>query len=221
MPKNLSRHLVSSSSSPRRRWPSEEARAVLERLRASGLSVREFAAVENLAVQRLYRWRAHLGSTSSGNGEFVEIKPAAFRVIEVVLRSGEMLRVPRDFDEETLRRLGALARAVRRRRWGHGRGRGACCVDRASTLGQLDRRALLAHELLVDDVDDHGRCRPPVKDRPPFGPNELEGIEPFSLHLGRDDLKLYPRQVCRRRLAFGFSPRVLRDQLDRSLTRLD
>ena len=105
MRKTLSRGAVSSSPSVRRRWRSEDARAVLERLRSSGLSVREFAALEKLDVQRLYRWRALLGSTTSGRNTFVEIKPTALPVIEVVLRSGDTLRVPRGFDEDTVRRL--------------------------------------------------------------------------------------------------------------------
>jgi hypothetical protein len=105
MPRSFSRGLVPGSFPIRQRWRAEDARVILGRLEASGLSVRQFAARENLEVQRLYRWRAQLDSTTARGAAFVEIKPMAVAIIEVVLRSGDTLRVPRDFDEETLRRL--------------------------------------------------------------------------------------------------------------------
>jgi len=105
MPRALSRGLVPSGFPGRQRWRAEDARAVLERLESSGLSVRRFAARENLKVQRLYHWRAQLGSTARRGPAFVEIKSMVTATIEVVLRSGHVLRVPSGFDEETLRRL--------------------------------------------------------------------------------------------------------------------
>jgi hypothetical protein len=108
MPRSLSRGLVPSSFPMRQRWRAEDARVVLGRLEASGLSVRQFAARENLEVQRLYRWRAQLGSATTRGAAFVEINPLPVAMIEVVLRSGDSLRVPKGFDEETLRRLLAI-----------------------------------------------------------------------------------------------------------------
>jgi len=90
----------------RRRWSAEEARTVLKRLDASGLSVREFAARHGLDAQRLYRWRAQLAMASSAPAPaFIEIKPAAGAAIEVVLRSGHVVRVRDGFGEEALRRV--------------------------------------------------------------------------------------------------------------------
>jgi hypothetical protein len=53
---------------------------------------------------RLYRWRARLAGPSKAPA-FVEIKSTAVPTIEVVLRTGHVVRVPNGFDEETLRRL--------------------------------------------------------------------------------------------------------------------
>jgi hypothetical protein len=76
--------------------------------------LREFAGRHGLGVQRLYRWRAELSSQSPASlppTTFVEIArpPATVRApIEVVLRSGVVLRVPGGFDEEDLRRVLAV-----------------------------------------------------------------------------------------------------------------
>jgi hypothetical protein len=70
--------------------------------------VREFAARARVGVQRLYRWRAQLGSGRAERPAFVEIKPTSSATIEVVLRSGHILRVPEGFGEESLRRLVAV-----------------------------------------------------------------------------------------------------------------
>ena len=107
MPRSLARTLVPFPSSVRRRWSAAEARAILDRLDSSGLSVREFAARAQLGVQRLYRWRAQLGSGLAARPAFVEIKPKSVATIEVVLRSGHVLRVPEGFGEESLRRAGS------------------------------------------------------------------------------------------------------------------
>jgi hypothetical protein len=69
--------------------------------------LREFAARANLSVQRLYRWQTQLGAGLSAAPAFVEIKPAPASsvTIEVVLRSGHVLRVPEGSSEEAVRRL--------------------------------------------------------------------------------------------------------------------
>jgi hypothetical protein len=101
------RALATAALPARRRWSASEAQAVLQRLAASGLSVREFAARTDLTVQRLYRWRGRLGSSPGQGPTFVEIRPSAYASasIEVVLRSGHVLRVPHGFDDEVVRRL--------------------------------------------------------------------------------------------------------------------
>ncbi len=101
MPRSLA-GLVLGDVAARRRWSAEEARAVLKRLDASGLSVREFAARHGLDAQRLYRWRAQLAMAGSPAAAFIEIKPPASTAIEVVLRSGHVIRVGDGFGEEAL-----------------------------------------------------------------------------------------------------------------------
>jgi hypothetical protein len=78
---------------------------VLEEVAASGLSLREFAARANLSAQRLYRWRRQLQSSPAATPPFVEIRPTGSAGIEVLLRSGHVLRVGPGFDEETVLRL--------------------------------------------------------------------------------------------------------------------
>jgi len=88
------------------RWTERDAAAVLTALDASGLSVYAFATREGLDADRLYRWRARLsGSRRRRSPAFVEIKPAATSPIEVLLRSGLVLRVRDGFDEGALRGL--------------------------------------------------------------------------------------------------------------------
>ena len=94
-----------------RRWNADDARAVLKQVDASGLSVGEFAAQYGLDAQRLYRWRAELGSGPPAVAPapaFVEIQPTSRPAIEVALRSGHVVSVPDGFSEETLRRVVAV-----------------------------------------------------------------------------------------------------------------
>jgi hypothetical protein len=70
--------------------------------------VREFAAREGLNAVRLYRWRARFRAARPKTPAFIEIKAPPARTIEVVLRSGHVVRVPVGFDGETLRRLAAV-----------------------------------------------------------------------------------------------------------------
>jgi transposase-like protein len=94
----------------RRRWNVQEARAVLEHLDASAMSVHAFAARHGVDKQRLNRWRAQLGSAILAPAPaFVEIRSGSTTAaIEVALRSGHMVRVPDGFTEETLRRVVAV-----------------------------------------------------------------------------------------------------------------
>jgi transposase-like protein len=102
---------VPTRVSARRRWRAKEARAILKQLDASGLSVREFAARYGLETQRLYRWRAQLASTGPAAAPpFVEIERSVGPgvAIEVVLRSGHVIRVRDGFGEDALRRVVAV-----------------------------------------------------------------------------------------------------------------
>lgn len=112
MPRPLNRQVLSSFLVRRRRWSRDEAREVLGRLEASGLSVREFAAREGLDRQRVYRWRAQLSAGGPARvPAFVEVKTIiASSPIEVVLQSGHVIRVRDGFRAETLRQvISALA----------------------------------------------------------------------------------------------------------------
>jgi transposase-like protein len=104
-----------SSYQTRRRWTNVDAVAALSALHDSGLSVAAFAAREGLEAQRLYRWRRQLGATDRRTQPppaFVEIQPRQAEPVEVLLRSGRVLRVSESIGPATLERLvAALERA--------------------------------------------------------------------------------------------------------------
>jgi DNA-binding transcriptional regulator YiaG len=58
MPRSRSRALTQIATTSGRHWRTADAEAVLQRLDASGLSIRAFARREGLNVQRLYRWES-------------------------------------------------------------------------------------------------------------------------------------------------------------------
>src|SRR3954463_2030639 len=89
----------------RRRWTVEEAREAIAAQAASELSVREFAMREGLEVQRLYRWRRRLGTEEVGRPAFIEVQPRRAEPIEIVLRSGLVVRVAESIDVDVLRRI--------------------------------------------------------------------------------------------------------------------
>ena len=101
----------------RRRWTSKEAKKVLEAQVESGLTVSAYAAREGLSAQRLFRWRRQLGASAPPRPTFEEIVPrhatsqlgdtalSACNRLEIVLRSGLIVRVAESFNEEALRRL--------------------------------------------------------------------------------------------------------------------
>ena len=96
------------SYSTRRRWTVAEARAALSALAASGLSPRAFAAREGLKVERLDRWRRRLGTrgkVARVAPAFVEVRRATVEMVEVVLRSGRVLRVAESIDVSVLQKL--------------------------------------------------------------------------------------------------------------------
>src|SRR5580700_1450477 len=89
----------------RRRWTAEVAREALSALAESGLSVSAFAAREGLDAQRLYGWRRRLGPSVVAPQSFVEVTSATVAPIEVVLRSGHVVRLSSSFDAAALARL--------------------------------------------------------------------------------------------------------------------
>lgn len=88
----------------RSRWTESHARAVLAAQRASGLSIKAFAAREGLDVQRLYTWKSRLKG-SADQPAFVEVRRHALEYVEIVLRSGRVLRVLESIEGGSLRRL--------------------------------------------------------------------------------------------------------------------
>lgn len=89
-----------------RRWAETEARAALDALSQSGLSVAEFSDREGLDAQRLYSWRRRLSPVGATAPQFIEVKGiAADARFEIELRSGHIVRVAPGFDGDALRRL--------------------------------------------------------------------------------------------------------------------
>jgi hypothetical protein len=100
-----------------------EWRSRLQRWAQSGLGPGDFAEQEGVTVSTLYRWarRLALGPVRRGRGRPrtrvqpsvlpVMVKPDATPprgpppLLEVLLRSGEVVRVPQGFDDDTLVRV--------------------------------------------------------------------------------------------------------------------
>ncbi|MCC7108310.1 MAG: hypothetical protein IT382_03400 [Deltaproteobacteria bacterium] len=104
-----------------------EWRGRLTRWAKSGLRADEFAEREGVTVSTLYRWarRLELGPVKQGRGRprnlrsvappgllpvivtpaVVTPEPAPAPVLEVLLRGGEVVRVPPGFDDDTLARI--------------------------------------------------------------------------------------------------------------------
>jgi hypothetical protein len=107
MPRLSARGSLDGHLSSKGRWTVDEARSALECLRASELTVRQFAEREGLDPQRLYRWRSVIDERSAP--AFVEVtRPRSGNPVEVVLRSGHVVRVREGFSEEALRRVVAV-----------------------------------------------------------------------------------------------------------------
>jgi len=111
--------------SRRRRWRVPEARAALDALAASGLSVSAFAEQEGLDEERLYRWRRRFAREDKAAARAVTLPaaPALPAIVElraatspsprraetdpvqIVLVSGVVLRVAETIDPTRLARL--------------------------------------------------------------------------------------------------------------------
>jgi hypothetical protein len=94
-------------------WTEVEARSVLEAWKRSGLSIEKYARARGLVPQRLYWWKKKLGVGRAL--ALLPVRVAEARVdgrrgepVTVLLRSGHMLKVGRDFDESAFARVVAL-----------------------------------------------------------------------------------------------------------------
>lgn len=105
----------------RPRWTERDAREVLAALRRSGKPVSVFAAEHGLDPQRVYLWRRRLGGAEPTTFQELIVRPAAGRAIadaagtsfEIVLVSGDVVRVPSSFDGAALARLLEVVAQVR------------------------------------------------------------------------------------------------------------
>lgn len=100
-------------------WTEVEARSVLGAWKKSGLGLEVFARSRGLVPQRLYWWKKNLGfgvvvekatPLALLPVQVTEARPDARRgePVTVLLRSGHMLKVGRDFDESAFARVVAL-----------------------------------------------------------------------------------------------------------------
>jgi len=99
----------------KRRWTSEEARAVFEVQSRSGVSLAAFAREHELGLPRLYDWRRRLAQPSTRPAKGPRLLPVRListvpdlrehSVIEVVLVSGRRVRVAEGFDPVALGRV--------------------------------------------------------------------------------------------------------------------
>jgi len=109
---------MGSTTSPRAR----QMRRVLVRWQRSGLTLREFGQQRGIPLSTLTWWRqvfrrageqvdtAPKGAPASDAVEFTEVPrppmvPMTPAVLEIILRSGHVLRVPAGADAETLQRV--------------------------------------------------------------------------------------------------------------------
>jgi hypothetical protein len=96
-------------------WTEVEARGVLEAWKRSGVAIEKFARGRGLVPQRLHWWKKKLGFGASEKGRLPALLPVRItesRVdarrgepVTVLLRSGHMLKVGRDFDESAFARV--------------------------------------------------------------------------------------------------------------------
>jgi transposase-like protein len=99
------------------RWREAEARAAVMALEESGEPVTRFAARYGIAPHRLYGWRRRLKATA-GIG-FVEVDREEVahgrhaELVEIVLTTGDVVRVPSTFAEVALGRVIAALRGGR------------------------------------------------------------------------------------------------------------
>jgi hypothetical protein len=94
-------------------WTEIEARGALEAWKRSGMSLEAFARSRGIVPQRLHWWKKKLrfGVAAVKESALVPVRIVEARrgePVTVLLRSGHMLKVGRDFDEQTFERVVAL-----------------------------------------------------------------------------------------------------------------
>src|SRR5271163_4957311 len=93
----------------RPRWTGEDAREVIAALERSGKPVSVFAADHGLDPQRVYLWRRRLGAAEPTTFQEIVVRPPTGRLevapFEIVLASGDIVRVPPSFEAAALARL--------------------------------------------------------------------------------------------------------------------
>jgi transposase len=91
------------------RWTEAQAREVIAALERSGKPVSVFAAEHGLDPQRVYQWRRRVAGGDSTMFREIVVRPSdrgsQGSSFEVVLATGEIVRVPPSFDEAALARL--------------------------------------------------------------------------------------------------------------------
>jgi transposase len=96
-------------------------RRMVRQWRRSGLSIRDFCAERQISEGNFYAWRRTIAERDAQAARFVPVhvvtdpKPAgdgcgngSDKGLELLLGTGRVLRIGRDFDAATLRRLLAL-----------------------------------------------------------------------------------------------------------------
>ena len=89
----------------------------MKALDSSGESVAAFAARHGVAAHRVYQWRRRLARETVERPTFVEVidpeRVERRRGFEIELRSGDVLRVPPEFDVGAVRQLVSILRGGR------------------------------------------------------------------------------------------------------------
>ncbi len=97
-------------------WTEIEARGVLEAWKRSGVGIEKFARSRGLVPQRLWWWKKKLGIRKDASvPALVPVRVMEKRAdarrgepVTVLLRSGHMIKVGRDFDENAFARVVSL-----------------------------------------------------------------------------------------------------------------
>jgi transposase-like protein len=100
-----------------RRWTAVQGRAAVQALECSGESVAAFAARHGIDAHRVYQWRQRLGREAISPPTFVEVIEPEVKgrrqAFEIELRSGDVLRVPPEFDAAAVSQLVSILRGGR------------------------------------------------------------------------------------------------------------
>ena len=106
----------SATAVVRKRGPRDEAwRVRISAQERSGVSVKQFCTQQGLTEQSFYYWRKRLQAPASMRFALVEtapgLVPAEQTVLELVLRTGERLRIGAGVDARTLQQVLEALRA--------------------------------------------------------------------------------------------------------------